>query len=96
MELQPLLDKVNELTKQRNDAIGERDRAVEAAKRLIANVHGDTGRCKACCKEVYWVRHRAGAITPYNKDGTMHHSTCPNAKEFTRGPRQAMLHEGLR
>lgn len=96
MELQPLLEKLNEITQQRNDAIAARDKAVDAAKRLIANVHGDTGRCKACCKEIYWVRHRAGAITAYNKDGTMHIAGCPHAKEFTRGPRQASLHESLR
>lgn len=96
MELQPLLDKVNELTRQRNVAIAERDKAIEAAKRLIANVHGDIGRCKGCLKEIYWVRHRAGAITAYNKDGTLHVLGCPNAKEFTRGPRQGSLHESLR
>jgi hypothetical protein len=93
VELQALLDKCNELTKQRNKAIEDRDRAIEAAKLLIARVHGDTGRCKGCLKEIYWVRHRAGALTPYNRDGTAHHTTCPNAKEFTRGPRQASLYE---
>lgn len=93
MELQPLLEKLNELTRQRNAAIGERDRAIEAAKLLVARVHGDTGRCKGCLKEIYWIRHREGAKTAYNKDGTMHATTCANAKEFTRGPRQASLYE---
>ena len=53
MELQPLLEKLNELTRQRNAAIGERDRAIEAAKLLVARVHGDNGRCKGCLKEIY-------------------------------------------
>ena len=104
-DIQPLLDKLNELTAERNEAIAQRDKAIadlasnryaEAAKLLVARVHGDTGRCRGCLKEIYWVRHREGAITAYNKDGTMHISICPNAKDFTRGPRQQNLYQGMR
>jgi hypothetical protein len=95
-DVEVLLDKLNKVTGERNEAVAARDKAVEVAKMLIARVHGDTGRCKGCLKEIYWVRHREGAITPYNKDGTMHHSTCPHANQFTRGPRQASLYEGGR
>lgn len=96
-DIRPLLDKLDELTRERDEAIAQRDKAIadlgtnryaEAAKLLVARVHGDTGRCKGCLKEIYWVRHREGAIAPYNRDGTMHNTTCPHANEFRRGPRQ--------
>lgn len=104
-DVQVLLDKLNELTRERNEAVQQRDKAIEdlgsnryaeAARLLVARVHGDTGRCKGCLKEIYWIRHREGAITPYNKDGTMHHTTCPHAGQFTRGPRQQNLYQGMR
>jgi hypothetical protein len=95
-DVEVLLDKLNKVTAERNEAVAARDKAVEAAKMLVARVHGDTGRCKGCLREIYWVRHREGAITPYNKDGTMHVSTCPHADQFTRGPRQGRLYEGVR
>lgn len=96
MDVQVLLDKLNALTKERNIAMDERNKAVEAAAGLVARVHGDVGRCKACLKLIYWIRHREGPITPYDKDGVMHINRCPHAKEFSRGPRQQALYEGMR
>jgi hypothetical protein len=95
-DVSALLDKLNALTKERNIAMDERNKAVEAAAGLVARVHGDVGRCKACLKLIYWIRHREGPITAYDKDGVMHISRCPHAKEFSRGPRQQALYEGMR
>jgi hypothetical protein len=95
-DVSALLDKLNALTRERNIAMDERNKAVEAATKLIERVHGDVGRCKACLKLIYWVRHREGPITAYDRDGIMHITRCPHAKEFSRGPRQQALYEGIR
>jgi hypothetical protein len=104
-----LLDKLDELTRDRNaararatKAINERDAAVrdrehiaEAAKQLVARVHFDDGRCKACSKGIYWIKHRAGPVTAYDADGVMHVQRCAGSRQFSRGPKQQqMLYEG--
>jgi hypothetical protein len=98
-----LMEKLNELTRERNKltkerdtAVAEREKTAEALKMLVARVHFDDGRCKACSREIYWIRHRAGAITPYDRDGIMHVNRCSGARQFSRGPKQPTLYEGMR
>ena len=97
-DVSALLDRLNEITRERNKltkerdtAVAEREKTAEALKMLVARVHFDDGRCKACSREIYWIRHRAGAVTPYDRDGTMHVNRCPGARQFTRAPKQPTL-----
>jgi hypothetical protein len=45
---------------------------------------GDPGICKGCRAEIYWVFHRNGHRTPYNRNGTNHFTTCIHRELFRR------------
>jgi hypothetical protein len=105
-----LLEKLNAVTRERNTALArqaklqtERDAAVrdreitaEALTMLVARVHADDGRCKACSKTIYWIRHRAGAITAYDRDGIMHVTRCSGSRQYSHSAKQQTLYEGTR
>jgi hypothetical protein len=55
----------------------------ENVRKLLANI-GDSGICKGCHREIFWVKHRNGKAVPYTPQGLNHFIDCPQAKEFKR------------
>jgi hypothetical protein len=51
---------------------------------LLKAIGADPGQCKGCPAPVLWVRHANGKLTPYDRDGTNHFITCPNARQFKK------------
>lgn len=45
---------------------------------------GQLGTCRGCKAEVYWVRHRDGAVACYEADGSNHLQECPYADRYRR------------
>jgi hypothetical protein len=43
------------------------------------------GRCRGCHAEVAWAQHEhTGGRAPFDRDGTSHFATCPQADQFRR------------
>lgn len=41
--------------------------------------------CSSCSETIYYNKTKNGKWAPYNKDGTIHFSTCPNAAQHRKG-----------
>ena len=62
---------------------------LEAVKKRLEHLLAQVGaqdRCSSglCKRPILWVRHRNGAATPYDSDGTPHFVTCPAREQFRR------------
>ena len=51
---------------------------------LLRNI-GDLGKCRGCDAEIWWVKHKSGKAAPYQSDGAIHFTSCPQANRFRRG-----------
>jgi hypothetical protein len=52
---------------------------------------GDVGRpCRACGKQLHFVKTEAGKIMPVEWDGTPHWGKCARPQDFRRTPRRRM------
>lgn len=59
-----------------------------ALRERIAKILAESGEfsrpCRACGRPLTFVRTPAGNLAPYEKDGTNHFLTCPEAEKFRR------------
>lgn len=55
----------------------------KAMAEMLKNI-GDPGVCRGCGAQIFWVRHKNGKITPYERSGLNHFAVCPKWKEFKK------------
>lgn len=56
----------------------------ETMKRLIGQI-GRPGTCSGCHREIFWIAHRNGRVTPYTAQGLNHFIDCPAGDRFKKG-----------
>jgi len=62
-------------------------KALTEARKLMALLleHiGNPGFCPRCKAQVFFIEHRTGRKTPYDKDGTNHLATCQQVEQIRR------------
>lgn len=61
---------------------------ITSLRRRIAKILSESGEvsrpCRACGKQLTFVRTPQGRLAPYEADGTNHFETCPEAERFRR------------
>ena|GEM_PF-6536872 len=53
-------------------------------EKLLAISGADKGRCRACGKEIWWLKTKSGKAMPWTRDGVSHFADCPQANQFRR------------
>lgn len=53
---------------------------------------GMPGRCSGCQRDIFWVRHRRGAVTPYTAEGVNHFVDCPMRDRFRKDKVDSDVH----